>query len=145
TMPTTMTESEKPLRAGDIYLARLLARAPYRWTLYAAFLLTGAAALYLRVVLGRADQALPWFLGLLGAYGFVMAVLSADLRCRLAYFFFGLLVALAFSRGPLAGQARLAGVLEVVSCLLILAMLASLARDDAFRRRAAVLESPQPD
>lgn len=132
----------RELRAGDLYLARLLGRRSFRWTLFAALFLTATASLYLRVGLGRSEQALPWYGGLLAAYGFGMAAASRDPRCRLAYASFGLLVALTFSRALLAGHARAAGAVEVACSLMALAAMMSLSRDVAFRSKAAMLLSP---
>lgn len=130
-----------PPRPGDLYLARLLSKPPYRYTLYAVFALTGVAALYLRAILGRSEQVLPWYLAPLAIYGFVMAALSAGARPRVVYLGFGALVAMAFGRQLYPAQARLGGLVEAGLCLLILAVLASLSRDAAFLRGAAVLES----
>lgn len=126
---------------GDLYLARLVQKRPYRWTLYAVFLITATAALTWRVVLGRTDQILPWYGALLSLYGFGMALASRDARSRTVYAAFGLLVAVAFTRELMGGHARLIGLIEVATCLAILGCLGSLAGDAGFPGGSAVLES----
>src|SRR5262245_26748632 len=111
---------------ADLYLIRLAAKTPYRWTIYTVFALTATASLYQRVALGRADQVLPWHGSVLALYGLVMACLARDLRCRTVYFCFGLLVAAAFTRQLLAGWIRWVGTAEIGACLLLVACFARL-------------------
>lgn len=128
----------------DRYLARVVSKRPYRWTLYAILFLTATASLYLRVGMGLAVQALPWYAALLSIYGVVMGLASRDIRCRIAYFSFGMLVASVFTRDLLAGWPRAMGVLEVACSVTTLAALAALARDRAFLEKAAMLDSNPP-
>lgn len=132
------------LSHADRYLARIVSRRPYRWTLYAVLFLTAAASLYLRVGMGLGEQALPWYAALLSVYGFVMGAASRDRRCRVAYLSFGVLVASVFTRDLLAGWPRAMGSIEVACSLAALAALAALARDRRFLEKAAVLESSPP-
>ena len=130
-----------PLRTGDLFLARLLSRRPYRWSVFTVLFLTATASLYYRVGLGGSVQVLPWYGAVLSLYFLALAAGSRDARCRAAHVAFGMLVALVFSREMLESQARLVGALEVAACLVTLAALSSLARDRTFLSRGAVLES----
>ena len=132
------------MRSGDLLLARLLAKRPFRMTLYATFALTAAGALLYRVIMGRGLQVLPWPGALLSLYFLGMAVASTDVRCRAAHVSFAVLVAATFTRGFLLPYARAVGAVEVVSCLVLLALLWSLHRDAGFMARGAVLESRTP-
>ena len=132
------------LNTADLYLARLAARPPYRWTIYIVFFITATASLYLRVVQGRPDQVLPWYGGVLAVYGFGMAAAASDMRCRVVYACFGLLIAAAFSRAWLTGWTRAVGVVEVASALTLLAAFASLSRQVGVGGKRAVLESDAP-
>ena len=129
------------LSAADLYLARLAARPPYRWTIYTVFFLTATASLYLRVTQGRSAQLLPGYAALLSLYGFVMAAVARDARSRVVYACFGILVAAAFTRTWTSQWTRAVGLVEVAACLMLLAAFMSLSRDDAFRSRGAVLQS----
>src|SRR5678815_3143490 len=130
--------------AADLYLYRLAASPPYRRTIYTVFTLTAILALCFRVGLGRTEQVLPWYASLLSLYGFGMAVFARDLRCRLVYACFGLLVAAAFTRGIASGWTRVVGLLEVAACLVSLAMFARLSREYGVEWSDAVLESKAP-
>ena len=136
-----MVEATPP---ADLYLYRLAARPPYRWTIYTVLFLAATASLYLRVLEGRADQALPSYVGLLALYGLGMAVVARDNRCRIIYFCFGLLVAAAFTRGPLAAWTRAIGALEAAACFVVLAAFIGISRDGGVRRKTAVLQSKAP-
>ena len=133
------------LRPGDMNLARLLVRRPYRWTIYTVFFLTATASLYYRVGLGRTDQALPSYGAFLSIYGVGMAFASRDIRCRIVYSCFGVLVAAAFTRWLFAEHARAVGLVEVAACLMLLAALMSLSRDERFLSKGAVLQSGPSD
>lgn len=131
---------------GDLYLARLLARPAIRWTLFAVFLSTSVASVYLRVVMASTIQVLPWYGVFLSLYGFTMAFVARDFRCRTVYIAFGILIAASFSRAFFAVHTRTVGVVEVASSLLILLGLVALGRDERFVGMAAMLEStPIPD
>lgn len=130
-----------PLRSGDLFLARLLSKRPYRWTVFTVLFLTATASLYYRVGLGGSIQVLPWYGALLSLYFLALAAGSRESRCRVAHAAFGVLIACVFTRGILAGHARLVGAIEVASSLVTLTVLSSLARDATFLSRGAVLES----
>ncbi len=123
---------------GDIQIARLVARRTLRRTLYAVFLVTAAAGLFLRVGQGRSVQVLPSWLALLGLYGILMAVVSRDPRVRSVWIAFGMLVAASFSRGPGFLPARLVGGVEVVAACACVVLLWSIARDDRFLAHAVI-------
>ena len=126
---------------GDLFLARLLARPALRWMLFAVFLATAMASVYLRVVMASTIQVLPWYGVFLSLYGFTMAFVARDFRSRMVYIAFGLLIAASFSRVFLAVHTRTVGVVEVVSSLLILLGLVALGRDERFVNMAAMLKS----
>ncbi len=138
---TDPSNERAPLGSGDLFLARLLSKRPYRWTVFTVLFLTATASLYYRVGLGGSLQVLPWYGAVLSLYFLALALGSRDARCRAAHAAFGALVACVFTRGLLAGQARLVGVIEVAACLVTLSALSSLARDAAFLARGAVLRS----
>ncbi len=121
-------------------LVRLVSKPPYRWTLYVVFMLAAAAA-FVRASGGHSVQVLPAWGALFGLYGAWMALISRDLRCRLIYASFGVVVALAFGRGLVAGWIRPASILEVLCCIALVLSAAALSRDDEMKRRGAVLES----
>lgn len=130
-----------PLGSGDLFLSRILSKRAYRWTVFTVLFLTAAASLYYRVGLGGSIQVLPWYGAVLSLYFLALAIGSREGRCRAAHAAFGVLVACVFTRGMLAGQARLVGAIEVAAALVTLAALSSLARDETFLSRGAVLES----
>ncbi len=127
---------------GDIFLARLLTSRHYRWTIYAVLFLNAVISLYYRVGQGGSLQVLPWYGSLLAIYFVGLACASRDGRCRAVHLAFAVLVAAAFTRGFFQAHARIVGVVEVATSLLLLAMLMNLNIDEAFRREGAVLESP---
>ena len=136
------------LSHGDLSLARLLSKPPYRRSLYTFFALTATASLYFRVWLGRPEQVLPWYGVALSLYGFGMALVSRDLRCRIVYVAFGVLIAAAFTRTTLEGWTRAVGLIEVLACVALLASMVSLARDGRFlasRERDPLEPDGRPD
>lgn len=135
-------EQEKvSLGPGDLFLARLLSKRPYRWTVFTVLFLTATASLYYRVGLGGTIQVLPWYGAILSLYFLALAAGSREARSRVALAAFGVLIVCVFTRGMLSGQARLVGAIEVAAALVTLAALSSLARDETFLARGAVLES----
>lgn len=126
---------------ADQYLARLLQRPAYRVTIYTVLIVTATAILYLKVIEGRADPRPPSYLGLLSLYGLVMMLLARDIRCRIAYFSFGVLVATVYARSLLSGHPVATGLIQVAACLALLAALRSLARDPGFQPANPVLQS----
>lgn len=128
-------------RAGDLFLARLLAKRSFRWTVTWVLFLNAAGTLYYRVGLGRSLQVLPWYGAPLSLYFLALAIGSRDSRCRVAHGAFGVLVAAVFTRDLFAGWTRAMGLIEVAASLLTLAALSSLARDGRLLDQGAVLES----
>lgn len=133
----------KALKAGDRFLARLLSRSGFRWIVQAAVGANAVAALWLRVVQGRAEQVLPWQGALLSLYAFAMAAACSDRRATAGWGAFGALILAAFTRGLTGSFGRMVGVVEVAGCLVLLGVLRALSRDERFLRRAAVLESAE--
>src|SRR3970040_555969 len=113
-------DERSPMGTGDLFLARLLSRRPYRWTVFTVLFLTATASLYYRVGRGGPLQVLPWYGAVLSLYFLALAAGSREARCRAAHAAFGVLVACVFTRGILAGPARLIGAIGVASCLVTL-------------------------
>ena len=126
---------------ADLYLARLLRKSSSRATIYIVLFVTATAIVYLKIVEGRADERPASYLGLFCFYGFLMSVMARDSRCRIAYLSFGTLVAAAYSRGLLSAYPVATGLVELISCLVLLIALMSLARDPDFLSLNPVLQS----
>lgn len=107
--------------------------------------LTAAGNLYGRVLLESTARVLPSYGVVLAGYGLGMVLLSRDVRCRVVYATFAVLVVAAFWNGFIASHARWMGMVEIACSLVLIRLLAALSADPRFVETDAVLGSGNQD